>query len=243
MTVLHFSRAILETARTSAVTVVDAARGRLTFERSSQRLDVWSRRLVEQAKITVVPHHAERLETDETFVVMSNHQSLYDVPVLFRVFRDKPLRMIAKRELFRVPLWGRAMREAGFFEIDRSNRERAIEALQSASRDLASGVSIWIAPEGTRSETGALNPFKRGGFRMALETGKRILPVAVDGTRDALVARGFRVTEGAVAHVTICEPVDPADYGFERRDELSDRVRDAIAAYIPEEGGKRLSAD
>ena len=122
---------------------------------------------------------------------------------------------------------------AGFVEVDRSDREAAIRGLENAKVALHEGTSIWIAPEGTRGPGDQLLPFKQGGFHLALDTGARILPVSIDGTRAALAAHGRRVQTGAVVRVTVGAPIQPADYGHERRDALVDAVRSAIARYLP----------
>jgi 1-acyl-sn-glycerol-3-phosphate acyltransferase len=163
---------------------------------------------------------------------MSNHQSLYDIPVLFQCGLGS-LRMVTKAELFKVPVWGRAMEAAGFIRIDRHDRDQAVGALRAKGGSLlAAGTRVWIAPEGTRSRTGALGPFKSGGFRMALEQGVRILPVAITGTRDVLPAQGFVVHTGKQVNVTVLPPIDPAPYGVDRRKDLMDDVRRAIAGAL-----------
>jgi 1-acyl-sn-glycerol-3-phosphate acyltransferase len=232
MTLRHLLHAVVETGRISAPTVVEAALGRLRAEACDERLDAWSRSIVERAKIelkTVGLEHAP----PEAVVVMSNHQSLSDIPVLYRALR-RPLRMVAKGELFRVPLWGAAMRRAGFVEIDRSDRARAIESLSHAKSSLAQGISLWIAPEGTRSSDGRLGPFKRGGFHLAEDAGARILPVTLLGTNRVLGARDRTVHDGVSVSVVLHPPVDPRDYGPERRDELVAAVRAAIASALPD---------
>jgi len=231
MTVWHLSRAILETAWISAPTVIQASLGNLTSEMCDRRLDSWSRRLIEQASLHVNASGLEHLVPGETYVIMSNHQSLYDIPVIFQTLRLR-VRMVAKTELFKVPIWAQAMRASGFVEVDRKNRHRAVESLDNARRALESGTSIWIAPEGTRSDTGELLPFKKGGFHLALGTGARILPVSIDGTRNALVARGWRVKNGANVQVTVHPPVDPKDFGRERRPELIEHIRTLIGTEV-----------
>jgi 1-acyl-sn-glycerol-3-phosphate acyltransferase len=227
-------RGMGETLAISAPTVVDAARGRLTMETCDVRLDRWSRRLLEQADVTLDVRGRERIPDGETFVVMSNHRSLYDIPVLFQAF-PRRLRMVAKSELFRVPVWGAAMRAAGFIEVDRKRRERAIASLKEARATLDRGVNVWIAPEGTRSRTGALGKFKLGGFMLALDTARRILPVAVRGTEGILAADGANVARGARVEVEFGDPIDPAVYGVERRDELVEKVRVTIATMVERE--------
>jgi len=162
---------------------------------------------------------------------MSNHQSLYDIPALYQTLPLR-LRMVAKAELFRIPIWSQAMRAAGFVELDRSVRERAIESLERAKAALAEGTSIWIAPEGTRSKSGQLGPFKLGGFHLALGAGARILPVTVSGTRLILPAKGGKVVPGAEVRVTVHEAVDPAAFGGEVNDSLVDRVRELIESGL-----------
>jgi 1-acyl-sn-glycerol-3-phosphate acyltransferase len=233
MTIWHLSRAILETAWISMPTVIDSALGRVTSDACDRRLDSWSRRLLEQARVRVEVHGLDNAPEGETFVVMSNHQSLYDIPVIFQVLQRR-VRMVAKTELFKVPIWAPAMRAAGFVEVDRQNRHRAIASLRRASEALKGGTSIWIAPEGTRSDSGRLGSFKQGGFHLAVETGARILPVSIEGSRNVLLARGWTVHTDQRVKVTICPPVDPKDFG-NRRKELTDVVRRAIAAHISQE--------
>ena len=167
-----------------------------------ERLDSWGKKVVAHAKMQIDVVGRENLRPGQTFLVMSNHQSHYDIPVMFYVMGPN-IRMITKVELFKVPVFGPAMREAGFVSIDRENRLRALESLEVAKKKLADGVHIWIAPEGTRSRTGELLPFKKGGFTLALEAGLPILPVAIKGTRDALEAKGFARPGAARARVTL----------------------------------------
>lgn len=232
MSLQHLTRAIIETLQISVPTVVDSARGDLTPERCDVRLASWSKRLLDQAGICLDVRGLEHMPDGAAFIVMSNHQSLYDIPVLFQALPGR-VRMVAKAELFKIPIWSRAMRCAGFIEVDRKQRNKAIASLRAAQRSIQQGTSIWIAPEGTRSTTGALLPFKKGGFHMALTTGTRILPVTIDGTRDVLTARAFQVKTGCSVRVTVSEPIDPRAYGKKRTDDLMLAVRQAIAQHLP----------
>jgi 1-acyl-sn-glycerol-3-phosphate acyltransferase len=231
VTLWHLTRAIAETARISAPTLVQGLSGTLTPEICDRRLLDWSRRLLAQAQIELRVVGLHEAPPDEAFVVMSNHQSLYDIPVMFQALRRR-VRMVAKKELFKIPGWAQAMRMAGFVELDRSDRDSAIESLSHAEAALREGTNIWIAPEGTRSRDGALLPFKKGGFRLALSTGARILPVTIDGTRRTLSASGFSVRVGSEVTVTVSPPIDPRSYGEERRDQLIDDVRNAISSHL-----------
>jgi len=222
---------VVQTLAISAPTVIDAVRGRVTIEKCDQRLRRWATGLLDQAKVSRVVISPERAGTDETFILMSNHRSLYDIPLLIESF-PRTLRMVTKTELFRVPIWGPAMREAGFIEIDRKNSARAKEALEVAKARLAQGINVWIAPEGTRSRSGELGPFKSGGFRLALASKTRILPVAIRGTEKILPADGVLVSRGASVELEFVEPIDPADFAETRRAELVNVVRAAISARL-----------
>lgn len=224
-------RGMAETLAISAPTLVEAMVGRVKRPVCDDRLARWSQRLLEQADVTLEVHGYERIPQDETFILMSNHRSLYDIPVLFQAF-PRTLRMVAKSELFRVPIWGPAMRVAGFIEVDRKNRVRAIESLRASRATLSSGVNIWIAPEGTRSRTGALGRFKMGGFMLAIETNTRILPVAIRGTEQILPADAALIRKGARVRVDFGEPVDASAFGLSRRSELIDTVRRAMVSLL-----------
>jgi 1-acyl-sn-glycerol-3-phosphate acyltransferase len=211
-------RNMAETLAISVPTVVDAARGRLTRSVCDERLWGWSTRVVENLDITLEVTGREQFDPSKTYLVMSNHQSHYDVPVLFhvlgpRVLKAKSLRMIAKIELFSVPFFGRAMLEAGFIAIDRESRKAAMASLKKAKETMRSGVNVWIAPEGTRSRDGTLLPFKKGGFHLALDVGESVLPVTIQGTRFALPRGAGRSTRGAHVHVTVHPPIDVGPYG------------------------------
>jgi 1-acyl-sn-glycerol-3-phosphate acyltransferase len=234
-------RAVYETFAISAPTVVDAAFARMTMAKADERLSRWSRRLLEQAQVEMIVSGREHLEPGRPYVVMSNHQSHYDIPVLFQAFPGT-IRMVAKTELFRVPIFSGAMRAAGFVEIDRSNRRRAIESLRNAKQQLAQGVSIWIAPEGTRSRDGELQPFKKGGFMLALQTGLPIVPVAIRGSREILAPDGTAVRTGARVHVAFQPPITPTTTANNAaaREALMVEVRAAIERGL---AGEELSPE
>ena len=163
-------------------------------------------------------------------IFMSNHESNLDPPVLIAAI-PIPAVYISKKELKWVPLVGWAAQLGGVIFIDRSNRERAIHSIQRAAQEIRDGKSVVIFPEGTRTRTGALGRFKKGGFPMALDAGVPIVPLATVGGFQTLPpgARGVRPGRYAVRFGV---PVDPAR--FPERDallqEVRTRIQDLIAA-------------
>jgi 1-acyl-sn-glycerol-3-phosphate acyltransferase len=166
-----------------------------------------ARRIVARARIQVTVTGAEQIPLDRAYVYMSNHQSHLDIPVLYYAVPSPTLRMVAKTELFRIPIWGRAIRHAGMIEIDRSSRSQAIDSLEAAGRQIQDGVSVWLAPEGTRSRTGEIGPLKKGGFHLAVATQTPIVPVAIDGTRRILPAAAIRMAHDGEVRVTLGPPI------------------------------------
>ncbi|NLE85865.1 MAG: 1-acyl-sn-glycerol-3-phosphate acyltransferase [Myxococcales bacterium] len=169
-----------------------------------------------------------------SFVIMSNHQSLYDIPVLFCAL-PLSFRMVAKQELFRIPVWGRAMLAAQFVCIDRSRGAEAYRVMQERGLELRElGLSVWVAPEGTRSPNGRLLHFRKGGFALARCLELPILPVSIDGTRHVLGKKQTRITKGRVVRVIVHEPIDPgrASDDCGGIEALVDRVRRVIAAPL-----------
>lgn len=230
-------RNVYETLYVSAPTVVDAFRGSVTREVCDERLESWASRVVSNAEMVITVHGRENIDPSKTYLIMSNHQSHYDVAVIYYVL-GASIRMVAKRELFDLPVFGSAMRAAGFISVDRKNTESAIHSLADAKAKLAAGIPMWIAPEGTRSPTGELLPFKKGGFVIAVETGAPILPVTIRGTREVLRAKGMRSRPGVEVFVTIHPEIDPNDARFAamdrraKRDALREEVRQAIASAL-----------
>jgi 1-acyl-sn-glycerol-3-phosphate acyltransferase len=228
-------RNVYETLYVSAPTVVDALRGTITRQVCDERLQSWSTRIIANTEMMISVRGREHVDRDKTYVVMSNHQSHYDVAVLYYVLGSQ-VRMVAKRELFDLPVFGSAMRAAGFISVDRGNRKSAIASLADAKAKLAQGTPIWIAPEGTRSPTGKLLPFKKGGFLLAMETGAPILPISIRGTRDVLRAHDLRSRPGVDVHVTIHPAVETKRCAkmslHAARDALLEQVRTAIASGL-----------
>jgi len=206
--------------------------GRFKRHDADQRARDFGEALVRSAQIRLTVRGGDNLPPDRPFVYMSNHQSMFDIPVLWATIPAQTLRFVAKTELFRTPIWGQAMRVGEIVEIDRGDREKAIASLRSAVDLIHSGVSVWIAPEGHRSATGRIGPLKRGGFYLARDAGVDIVPVAINGTVQVLPPKELRVRKGKAVDVTIGEPISTAGRDI---DELMDDVRRFLVDHVDQD--------
>lgn len=224
-------RSVSATLRITVATLFDVYRGTYRREIGDRRLRWWSSRLLDlvRARCVVVGDPSPALPHERPLIVMSNHASLYDIPLLF-VALPGSMRMLTKKELFRVPIWGRGLAAGEFVSIDRHDHSQALKDLDVARERMRSGISLWIAPEGTRSRDGDLGEFKKGGVMLAIQTGATILPVGIRGSRDILPPKTFfDVRLGCAPEVHIGEPIDASAYTVERRDELVALLRDRIS--------------
>lgn len=198
---------------------------------------LWSAGLLASAMVRVETHYAPELEPGKSYVFLCNHRSLFDIPVLIATSPGQ-LRMVAKRSLFLIPLFGWGLQAGRFIPVDRADRSTAGRTFTQASERLREGTSILMFPEGTRGLTDVLLPFQRGGFLLALKSGLPIVPVGVRGTR-ALQPKGSWTIRPGTAVVSYGAPIDPAAYGLRRKAELTHEVR----ARIAELAGLRLAAE
>jgi len=230
-TLLVAGHAIGEILRISIPAVTKASFRGLEVEEADKELRAWAGRLLKRVKIELEVFGAGSLSVDRgPYVVVSNHQSLYDIPILFQAL-PLSLRMAGKKELFSIPIWGRAMSAAGFVEIDRSNRSKAYAALQEAGARMSEqGISLFIAPEGTRSRDGKVQTFKRGAFTVAKSMGFRVLPVAIDGAISVHRSGEKSVSLNEKVTVTILDSVSPSD--FASVEAMSASVRESIIASL-----------
>jgi 1-acyl-sn-glycerol-3-phosphate acyltransferase len=164
---------------------------------------------------------------------MSNHVSNVDPPVLIPRL-PRRTSVLVKKELFRIPVLGWAMRVASLVPVDRSNREAAIASVREAADVMRGGLDMTVFPEGTRSPDGRLLPFKKGPFYLAEETGYPIVPITIVGTERILPkAQKFLDPGAGPAKIIFHEPLWPRD--FPDRDALIAAVRQRIASALPPE--------
>jgi 1-acyl-sn-glycerol-3-phosphate acyltransferase len=181
----------------------------------------------------VTVHGREHIRPDVAYVMTSNHQSLVDILVLFRLFRH--FKWVSKIENFRVPLIGWNMRLNRYIPLVRGKRESVVRMMEMCEQTLIAGSSVMIFPEGTRSVDGRMRAFKSGAFELAIRTRAPILPIALDGTARALPKRGYLLQGQHPISVRVLPALDPATYAGETIESLTERVRNLIAAELPGE--------
>lgn len=173
----------------------------------------------------------DRLDPGRPYVFIANHQSLMDIPVMLQTFPRFQLRWVAKKELLYVPFFGWALWASKHIIVDRADYSKAAKSLRKAKEKIESGVSVVIFPEGTRSASGALLPFKKGGFLLAVKTKTPIVPVTINGSREVLLRKDWRIHGGEV-EVVVGDPI-PADSFYPADLQgLVTRVRGIIEAAL-----------
>ena len=182
--------------------------------------------------VKVVVRGAENIEAGKTFLFLANHQSYCDPPALF-VTIPRNVRLILKKELRKLPLLGLIMEMGGFVFIDRKDRVHSVTGMKQAVRQLQQGNSFLIYPEGTRTRTGELGPFKKGPFIMAIESGIPIVPISVRGSYDIMPPHQFTVKPGTVV-ITFHPPIATNGLLLADRERLTERVRETIASVLVE---------
>lgn len=187
---------------------------------------IWGRGILLVSRIRVTVQGLAHIEPLRSYIYMSNHQSNFDIPVLL-AHLPVQFRWLAKAELFKIPIFGRAMRGAGYVSIDRFNRESAFKSINEAAAKMKDGVSVMIFPEGTRSLDGNIRPFKKGGFVMAVDTGVPIVPIILQGTRPIMDKSSLRINTGEVT-LQIEKPIDTTGFTRENKDHLMELVRSVI---------------
>jgi 1-acyl-sn-glycerol-3-phosphate acyltransferase len=173
----------------------------------------------------------DKLDTARTYIFMSNHVSNLDPPITVPLI-PKRTSVLVKKELFRVPILGRAMRMGSLLPVDRGNRDAGIEAVRAAKQVVGQGLNMTIYIEGKRSFDGKLLPFKKGPFYLAMECGVPIVPITITGTLAVMPKGRFAIRPGTVT-VNFHAPIEPENFGS--RECLMEQVRVAIESGLPEE--------
>ena len=223
----------LSTLLVSIITLIWA----VLFRRSADELQIfgryWGKFICALSGVTVTIEGVENLATDRTFIFAANHQSQFDIFVL-QGYLPFNFRWLAKKELFQVPVWGPAMKKAGYIPVDRSHGRQALKSLEEAAKFIAKGASVIIFPEGTRSRDGKLQPFKAGGMVLAIKAGVELVPVAISGTF-AILPKGSLLLHPGRVVIRIGTPITTNDYRTNQKHELALLLQRKVAALLGQE--------
>jgi len=197
-------------------------------------LHLWADSVLRVSGVRTVARGLEHLP-EGNFVLCVNHQSNFDVMVLFRHIR-RHMRFVAKSQLRRVPVFGYALERAGNIFVDRQGTAADRDRLNHAVRAVRERVSVVFFAEGTRSDDGVLRPFKKGAAIMALEAQVPLVPVAVAGTH-RILEKGTMVIHPRPAALVVGRPLETAGLSVEARDELTERAHAEVARLLEEGNG------
>lgn len=179
---------------------------------------------------TISVEGQDQIRDDEPAVLVANHRSLVDIFVLYRLFRH--FKWVAKAELFRVPLIGWNMALNGYVPLKRGDASSVQAMFERCHQALRSGSSVLIFPEGTRSRSERLRPFKVGAFELAQQAGVPIIPIAIEGTQDAL-EREWLVHDASM-RISVLEPIRPESWSGVTAEELAQQVHNRIQSFLHE---------
>jgi 1-acyl-sn-glycerol-3-phosphate acyltransferase len=193
-------------------------------------LRLWCNNLLRAAGVRDEVHGLERLPAGNA-VYVCNHQSNFD-PVLVYARLGKHLRFIAKRELFKIPIFGAALRATGMIPVDRSGSDRDKEAIGRAVEAVQRRASILFFAEGTRDPQGQLRPFKKGAAVLALQAQVPLVPLAVAGTKDVMHKKSLLIHGGRPTVLLVGEPISTLGKTLEHRDALTDQAHAAVARLL-----------
>ncbi|MEE9187285.1 MAG: lysophospholipid acyltransferase family protein [Bacteroidota bacterium] len=157
----------------------------------------WSRGILRICRVNVIVDGVENLDLSSTYIYVSNHASMFDIPAIMGYIPDQ-IRLVVKKELGAIPLFGWAVRTGGYIMINRRHGLEAMRSLEKAAETIRGGASVVLFPEGTRTKTGRLQPFKRGAFSLAIRAGVPIVPLTINGSYKILPKSKLRIYPGTI---------------------------------------------
>lgn len=207
--------------------------GLLTRARATSIIHHWAKAMLWLLNVKSRVHNPHNVDfTDgKRYLAMCNHSSLIDIPIVYANLHGS-FRMVGKKELFKIPLFGRAMRAAEVVCIDRHDRQQAIADLAIAKQRMENGLVVWMFPEGTRSTDGKLLPLKKGGFFLAMDAEAHIVPVIIRGAHAILPKKSFRFRTGCEVSIHIGAPIDASQYTVDQKDELIAKVSQSMQSML-----------
>jgi 1-acyl-sn-glycerol-3-phosphate acyltransferase len=190
----------------------------------------WAKTIFWVCGVKVRASGLQNVDPGVPHIYMTNHQSLFDIFALL-AYIPVDFKFIMKQELMKIPLFGPAMKRAGYIGIEREDPRKAVKSMKEAAQKIKGGVSVVMFPEGTRSVDGKLLPFKRGGFNLALKSGVDIVPVAINGSY-RIAPRGTTNINKGCFSFHIGEPISLKDYDRKTINQLMDRVKEAMQELL-----------
>ncbi|MBW2179720.1 MAG: 1-acyl-sn-glycerol-3-phosphate acyltransferase [Deltaproteobacteria bacterium] len=187
---------------------------------------VWAWIILKAAGVKLIVTGKEKIDKKVTYIIISNHQSHFDGPVVAAGLGIQ-FRWVAKQELLKIPVFGNALYACGNIFIDRKDREKSIRMIKEGMNRLSPGTGVMFFAEGTRSEDGKIGAFKKGGFAAAIETGYQILPVAINGSNRVL-PKGSIVFSSNPIEVRVGDPIETSNYSQDTIEKLAEKTRDII---------------
>ncbi len=188
---------------------------------------LWLRIILGLSGVRVAVRGVELVPKDRPVIFLSNHQGAFDIPALQSNIPGR-FKWVAKKSLFKIPVVGWSMGLAGYISIERESAGSAYKSIEAAAGEIKNGASVLIFPEGTRSKTGELLPFKRGAFILAAKSGAPVVPIAIRGTKD-IMKKGSLLIRPSDVVITIGEPIQPATLS---ESGLKERTREAIERLL-----------
>ncbi len=197
---------------------------------------LWAKVIVWASGVKVKFEGLEHVRGEGPYLFMSNHQGAYDI---FALEGHLPFhfKWLAKKELFYIPVLGWAMAAAGYISIDREGTRKTVEAMNEAARKIQEGMSVVVFPEGSRSPDGSIQPFKKGGFTLAIKSKVPIIPISITGSREIMPKGKLAASPGEI-RIRIDHPIETQQYSLKDRKFLMEKVSQAISKNFELLSGK-----
>jgi 1-acyl-sn-glycerol-3-phosphate acyltransferase len=199
----------------------------------------WARSILRAAGIDLRSEGLEQIQPHQRYILVANHYSYLDIPCLFAAIPQQPIRFMAKKSLFSIPIFGWALSRAGFIPIDRKDRRTAVKSFELAVQRIRKGNSIVVFPEEGRTRVREMREFQRGGFLLAIRSELPIVPVAIDSTFDVLPVGSSRVKAGPVT-IRIAPPIPTAGLSVRDKQRLAQETRQEIGRMLFEKATDHL---
>ena len=204
------------------------------FTSSASVLDwlirLWARSLVRAAGIDLHIDNVERIDPARRYILVANHYSYFDIPCILTAI-PQPIRFMAKKSLFSIPIFGWALGRAGFIPVDRKNRRTAVKSFDLAAQRIRRGNTVVVFPEEGRSKYREMREFQRGAFLLGLKSELEMVPMAIDGTYDVFPVGATRVTPGRVT-IRVGTPIPTAGLTLRDKEKLATEARAQIQSML-----------